>query len=84
VLLPILTTLHYCNSGDFVTVDLIPLKISKERELIRLGLLTLLQPGPRDNTVQCFIKRDRTTSTYQLFLGLPPSMSCIPFCAFDL
>jgi hypothetical protein len=34
--------------------------------------------------VQCFIKRDRTTSTYQLFLGLPPSMSHIPFCAFDL
>jgi tubby-related protein 1 len=36
--------------------------------------ISLKQPGPRDNTVQCFIKRDRTTSTYQLFLGLPPTL----------
>ncbi|KAJ7564130.1 hypothetical protein O6H91_02G003700 [Diphasiastrum complanatum] len=34
--------------------------------------ISLKQPGPRDAPVQCFIKRDRTTSTYNLYLGLSP------------
>ncbi|KAJ7197876.1 hypothetical protein O6H91_Y502600 [Diphasiastrum complanatum] len=37
--------------------------------------LSLKQPGPRDATVQCFIKRDRAASSYSLYLGLSPSMS---------
>lgn len=42
------------------------------------GMLTfpisLKQPGPRDLPMQCFIKRDRTNSTYYLYLGLSPSL----------
>eukprot|EP01018_Ginkgo_biloba_P008317 Gb_36457 [translate_table: standard] len=34
--------------------------------------ISLKQPGPRDAPIQCFIKRDRATSTYHLFLGLSP------------
>lgn len=31
-----------------------------------------LQPGPRDGTIQCFIKRDKSNLTYHLFLCLSP------------
>eukprot|EP00252_Welwitschia_mirabilis_P008635 TRINITY_DN2062_c0_g1_i1.p1 TRINITY_DN2062_c0_g1~~TRINITY_DN2062_c0_g1_i1.p1 ORF type:complete len:315 (+),score=46.46 TRINITY_DN2062_c0_g1_i1:98-1042(+) len=37
--------------------------------------LDILQPGPRGSLLQCFIKRDRTTTTYQLFLGLTPTLA---------
>lgn len=40
--------------------------------------ISLKQPGPRDDTVQCFIKRDRTNSTYHLYLGLSSRFSDIP------
>ncbi|ONK81252.1 uncharacterized protein A4U43_C01F27030 [Asparagus officinalis] len=36
--------------------------------------ISLKQPGPRDGPMQCFIRRERATSTYQLFLGLSPSI----------
>ncbi|KAK1427303.1 hypothetical protein QVD17_15986 [Tagetes erecta] len=43
------------------------------------GLLTfpvsLKQPGPRGEPIQCFIRRDRTTSTYRLYLGLSPALA---------
>ncbi|XP_019244964.1 PREDICTED: tubby-like F-box protein 6 isoform X1 [Nicotiana attenuata] len=43
------------------------------------GLLTfpasLKQPGPRDCPIQCFIKRERATSTFRLYLGLSPALS---------
>ncbi|XAR61749.1 hypothetical protein NMG60_11016256 [Bertholletia excelsa] len=43
------------------------------------GLLTfpisVKQPGPRDSPIQCFIKRDRATSMYRLYLGLSPALS---------
>ena len=32
----------------------------------------LYQPGPRDSPIQCFIRRERMTSTYCLYLGLSP------------
>ncbi|KAL6870741.1 hypothetical protein ACP4OV_014589 [Aristida adscensionis] len=32
--------------------------------------VSLKQPGPRDGTIQCFIKRDKITQTYYLFLCL--------------
>lgn len=32
----------------------------------------VFQPAPRDNPIQCFIKRERATSTYSLYLGLSP------------
>ncbi|CAN1344265.1 Tubby-like F-box protein 2 [Linum perenne] len=41
------------------------------------GLLTfpisLKQPGPREAPIQCYIKRDPTTSTFLLYSGLMPS-----------
>lgn len=36
--------------------------------------ISLKQPGPRDNPIQCFIKRERATSTYRLYLGLTPAL----------
>lgn len=37
--------------------------------------ISLMQPAPRGTPIQCFIKRDRATSTYRLYLGLTPAMS---------
>ncbi|PIN05161.1 Tub family protein [Handroanthus impetiginosus] len=34
--------------------------------------VSLKQPGPRDGTIQCFIKRDKSNLTYHLFLCLSP------------
>ncbi|KAG6403197.1 hypothetical protein SASPL_135414 [Salvia splendens] len=50
------------------------------REVVRTpeqcGLLTfpmsVKQPGPRESPIQCFIRRERATSTYRLYLGLTP------------
>ncbi|XP_057862911.2 tubby-like F-box protein 1 isoform X1 [Cryptomeria japonica] len=33
---------------------------------------SLKQPGPRDPAMQCFIKREKETSTYYLYLGFTP------------
>ncbi|XP_022751391.1 tubby-like F-box protein 2 isoform X1 [Durio zibethinus] len=35
--------------------------------------ISLKQPGPRESPIQCYIRRDRATSTYLLFHGLVPS-----------
>ncbi|KAH9663115.1 Tubby-like F-box protein 5 [Citrus sinensis] len=35
--------------------------------------ISLKQPGPRESPIQCFIRRDRGTSTYHLCFGLVPS-----------
>jgi hypothetical protein len=45
------------------------------------------QPGPRDAPIQCFIKRERATSTYLLYLGLSPGkysimLSCVNLMGF--
>ncbi|CAH2072419.1 unnamed protein product [Thlaspi arvense] len=37
--------------------------------------ISLKQPGPRDSLVQCFIKRNRTTQSYHLYLGLTNSLT---------
>uniref|UniRef100_A0A6N2KP40 Tubby C-terminal domain-containing protein n=1 Tax=Salix viminalis TaxID=40686 RepID=A0A6N2KP40_SALVM len=37
--------------------------------------ISLKQPGPRDSPIQCYIKRERATSTYHLYLGLSPALS---------
>ncbi|CAH8389576.1 unnamed protein product [Eruca vesicaria subsp. sativa] len=43
------------------------------------GLLTfpvsLKQPGPRADPIQCFIKRERVTGIYRLYLGLSPALT---------
>lgn len=36
--------------------------------------ISLKQPGPRDTTIQCFIKRDRSNATYHLYLGLTATL----------
>ncbi|KAH9309318.1 hypothetical protein KI387_037229 [Taxus chinensis] len=35
---------------------------------------SLKQPGPRDPPMQCFIKREKETSTYYLYLGFTPTV----------
>jgi len=60
-----------CSSWREITKELVRTPEQSGRLTFPIALK---QPGPRDNTVQCFIKRDRTTSTYQLFLGLPPTL----------
>ncbi|KAK4276570.1 hypothetical protein QN277_014702 [Acacia crassicarpa] len=37
--------------------------------------ISLKQPGPRETPIQCFIKRERLTSKYLLYLGLSPALS---------
>ncbi|KAL8196764.1 hypothetical protein R6Q57_024527 [Mikania cordata] len=36
--------------------------------------ISLKQPGPRDTTIQCFIKRDKSNATYYLYLCLSNSL----------
>ncbi|XP_024357068.1 tubby-like F-box protein 3 [Physcomitrium patens] len=60
-----------CSSWREITKELVRTPEQSGRLTFPIALK---QPGPRENTVQCFIKRDRTTSTYQLFLGLPPTL----------
>ncbi|KAJ4982172.1 hypothetical protein NE237_033009 [Protea cynaroides] len=35
---------------------------------------SLKQPGPRETPLQCFIKRNKRTSTFYLYLGLTPTL----------
>ncbi|XP_058210367.1 tubby-like F-box protein 3 [Rhododendron vialii] len=37
--------------------------------------ISLKQPGPRDSLIQCFIKRDRSTQAYLLYLSLNQTSS---------
>ncbi|KAL4295902.1 hypothetical protein GQ457_12G031190 [Hibiscus cannabinus] len=61
-----------CRSWREITKDIV-----KTPE--HCGFLTfpisLKQPGPRDTPIQCFIRRDRTTSTFRLYMGLSPALS---------
>ncbi|KAF3332792.1 Tubby-like F-box protein 5 [Carex littledalei] len=36
--------------------------------------VSLKQPAPRDHPIQCFLRRDRASSTFRLYLGLSPSL----------
>ncbi|EPS72900.1 hypothetical protein M569_01857 [Genlisea aurea] len=36
--------------------------------------ISMKQPGPREGTIQCFIKRDKSNLTYHLFLCLSPAL----------
>lgn len=61
-----------CRSWREVTKEVV-------RTPEQCGLLTfpvsLKQPGPRDYPIQCFIRRERGTSTFRLYLGLSPALS---------
>ncbi|WOL00561.1 tubby-like F-box protein 6 [Canna indica] len=37
--------------------------------------ISLKQPGPRDSPLQCFIRRNRNTQTYHLYLGLTQALA---------
>ncbi|KAI5061443.1 hypothetical protein GOP47_0023948 [Adiantum capillus-veneris] len=37
--------------------------------------MSVMQPGPKDLVLQCFIKRDRITSTYHLYLSLTATLA---------
>ncbi|KAI4999002.1 hypothetical protein ZWY2020_057462 [Hordeum vulgare] len=37
--------------------------------------ISLKQPGPKDGTLKCFIRRNRTTQTYYLYTGLTEALA---------
>ncbi|XVF36087.1 hypothetical protein REPUB_Repub19eG0028100 [Reevesia pubescens] len=37
--------------------------------------ISLKQPGPKNTPIQCFIRRERATSTFRLYMGLSPALS---------
>ncbi|QCD81762.1 hypothetical protein DEO72_LG2g2092 [Vigna unguiculata] len=39
--------------------------------------ISLKQPGPRDSPIQCFIRRNKESSTYLLYFGLVPCVRII-------
>ncbi|CAH9146989.1 unnamed protein product [Cuscuta epithymum] len=59
-----------CKSWREITQEIV--KTPEECGRITFPI-SLKQPGPRESPIQCFIKRDRATSTYRLYLGLTPS-----------
>lgn len=59
-----------CKSWRAVTKEV----VKTPEQCGRLTLpISLKQPGPRDSPIQCFIRRNRETSTYLLYFGLAPS-----------
>ncbi|OVA07048.1 Tubby [Macleaya cordata] len=60
-----------CRSWREVTKEV----VKTPEECGRLTFpISLKQPGPRDSPIQCFIRRERATSTYHLYLGLTPAL----------
>lgn len=60
-----------CKSWREITKEII--KTPEQCGKLTLPI-SLKQPGPRDAPIQCYIKRERGTSTYRLFLGLSPGL----------
>lgn len=59
-----------CKSWRDITKEI----VKTPEECGRLTFpISLKQPGPRDAPIQCYIKRDRATSTHRLYFGLTPS-----------
>ncbi|KAL9245872.1 hypothetical protein vseg_019472 [Gypsophila vaccaria] len=59
-----------CKSWREVTKEI----VQTPEECGRLTFpISLKQPGPRKNHIQCFIKRDNVGSTFRLYYGLTPS-----------
>ena len=59
-----------CRSWRSVTKEII--KTPQQCGRITFPI-SLKQPGPRDYPIQCFIRRNRETNTFVLYLGLVPS-----------
>ncbi|XP_074376123.1 tubby-like F-box protein 5 isoform X2 [Apium graveolens] len=59
-----------CKSWRDVTKEI----VKTPEECGRLTFpVSLKQPGPRNDPIQCFIRRDRTSSIFRLYSGLAPS-----------
>ncbi|GFP96035.1 tubby-like F-box protein 2, partial [Phtheirospermum japonicum] len=73
---PARTVVVFCASVYRSWRDIIKEIVKTPEECGRLTFpISLKQSGPRDGPIQCFIKRDRTTSTYRLYFGLMPCES---------
>ena len=64
-----------CSSRKllFCVVFLVQNKLMKK---LLFTVVNVLQPGPRDPMIQCFIKRDKSKLTFHLFLCLSPGKLC--------
>nr|XP_043633885.1 tubby-like F-box protein 5 [Erigeron canadensis]XP_043633886.1 tubby-like F-box protein 5 [Erigeron canadensis] len=71
---PARTVVVYCASVCKPWRDVTKEIVKTPEECGRLTFpISLKQPGPRDSPIQCYIKRDRATSTFRLYFGLTPS-----------
>lgn len=71
---PARTVVVYCASVCKPWRDITKEIVKTPEECGRLTFpISLKQPGPRDSPIQCYIKRDRATSTFRLYFGLTPS-----------
>lgn len=59
-----------CKTWRAITKELV--KTPEESGKLTFPI-SLKQPGPRERSMQCFIKRDKATSTFYLYLGLSPT-----------
>lgn len=73
---------NYFRSGTFEIGILEPLFVIGVFVILfslnHLFLFGGLQPGPRDVLLKCFIKRNRSTQTYFLFLSLTNGEQFLP------
>ncbi|KAL4279087.1 hypothetical protein GQ457_03G038760 [Hibiscus cannabinus] len=58
-----------CRSWRKITKEIV--KTPEQRGVLTFPI-SLKQPGPRDTPIECFIKREKATSTYRLYMGLTP------------
>nr|GEU80435.1 tubby-like F-box protein 5 [Tanacetum cinerariifolium] len=71
---PARTVVVYCASVCKSWRDITKEIVKTPEECGRLTFpISLKQPGPRDAPIQCYIRRDRATSTHRLYFGLTPS-----------
>ncbi|XP_071701752.1 tubby-like F-box protein 5 isoform X2 [Rutidosis leptorrhynchoides] len=71
---PARTVVVYCASVCKSWRDITKEIVKTPEECGRLTFpFSLKQPGPRDTPIQCYIRRDRATSTHRLYFGLTPS-----------
>ncbi|XP_027362001.1 tubby-like F-box protein 3 [Abrus precatorius] len=61
-----------CRSWRQITKDIV--KTPQLSSKITFPI-SVKQPGPRENLLQCFIKRNRSTQTYYLYLSLSSTLS---------
>ncbi|XP_071695931.1 tubby-like F-box protein 5 isoform X1 [Rutidosis leptorrhynchoides] len=70
---PARTVVVYCASVCKSWRDITKEIVKTPEECGRLTFpISLKQPGPRDSPIQCYIRRDRASSTHRLYFGLTP------------